>query len=94
MDPIYFTKFNNTDYLGGYQEDYQGNSTALTELESQLMISVLLLASCFMPIIYCFKILWVLCFNAFCFIVNNIFLWYLYIENCIRQQKEHTKGIN
>ena len=99
MDPIYFTKFNNTDYLGGYQEDYQGNLTVLTELESQLMISVLLLASCFMPIIYCFKICEIK--NYFRFKFKNSSLTEIIIENnlsdncsiCLEDYKKNDKCV-
>ena len=62
MDTIYEIKFNNPDYESHFQNqdysdnnpDYHGNST-LTNLEIQLMIPALLLASCFMPIVYCFN---------------------------------------
>ena len=60
MDP-YENKFNNQGYDNHYQRDdysnnydYQGNST-LTDVEVQLMIPILMFASCFMPVYYCFK---------------------------------------
>ena len=58
MDPLYETKFNHfqdENYPREYQGEYRGNST-LTDIEAQLMISVLLIFSCFMPIHYCFKL--------------------------------------
>ena len=51
MGSIYHIKSNNLDFEN---EIYQNNST-LTKLQAQLMIPILLIASCFMPIVYCLK---------------------------------------
>jgi len=103
MDPIYFTKFNNTDYLGGYQTDYHGdyqrNSSNITDLEAQFMISILLLSSCFMPIIYCLKEYKIK--NYFRFKFKNSSLTEILIENnlsdkcsiCLEDYKKNDKCV-
>ena len=106
MDPIYEIKFNNPDYESHFQNgdhynhnlDYQNNST-LTNLEIQLMIPALLLASCFMPIIYCFKACEII--NYFRLKINNNSLTEILIENnlsdncsiCLEDYKKNDKCV-